>query len=113
MKRYKIKITKEQIGKIKVTVPYNPIFIKKSKGIKEHRWNPEEKCWIFSHSNNVINSLFDIFKDEDVLIDPSLKKKEKVLFENLRREMASRKYSLKTIKAYIYYNIVYATSLSQ
>jgi hypothetical protein len=39
-----------------------------------------------------------IFNGERVEVDPSLH------LENLRKELASRKYSPKTIKAYIYYN---------
>jgi hypothetical protein len=40
MKNYKIRINKKQKEKISVTLPYNPIFIEKLKGIKGHRWNP-------------------------------------------------------------------------
>ena len=45
MKDYKIKINKGQSGKIEVTVPYNPAYIRKLKTIKGHRWNQKEKYW--------------------------------------------------------------------
>jgi len=45
MKDYKIKIDKGLSGKIKVTVPYNPAYIRKLKTIKGHRWNQKEKYW--------------------------------------------------------------------
>ena len=35
-----VKISSRQGGKITVTLPYNPIYIEKLKGIKGHRWNP-------------------------------------------------------------------------
>jgi predicted transcriptional regulator len=50
MEDYKIKIVSGHVGKIKVIVPYNPIYIRKLKDIKGHRWNPEEKCWFFPKS---------------------------------------------------------------
>lgn len=105
MKKYKIKINKGQSGKTEVTVPYNPTYIKKLKGIKGHRWDPEQKCWTFPNSDDVIKKLFDIFKGKDLRVDPSLRQgKEDNVFEDLRKEMVSRKYSPKTIKAYIHYN---------
>ena len=110
-----IKITIRQSGKISVTLPYNPIYIKKLKSIKGYRWNSEEKCWIFPKSCDVINELLNIFKDKNVWIDPSLKRvvgqpfrvAKRYSFEDLRKEMVSRKYSPRTIKAYLSYNRVF------
>ena len=72
---------------------------------------------MFPHSDNVIKRLLDIFKGEAIWVEPSLKQVgqtfpqdavykfvKESLFEDLRREMVSRKYSPKTIKAYIHYN---------
>jgi hypothetical protein len=71
----------------------------------------EKKCWIFPRSKDTIKSLLDIFRDENVWIDPSLRqivgqtfRFAKEPLEDLRREMVSRKYSPKTIKTYIHYN---------
>jgi len=106
MESNRIRIITAQQGKIAVALPYNPTYIKRIKSIKGYRWNPEQKYWIFPKSDNIVKRLFDIFKSENVWIDPSLRQvvaKEPPL-EDLRREMVSRKYSLKTIKAYLYYN---------
>jgi len=99
-------------GRVLVRFPYNPAYIAKIKTIKGYRWHPEGKCWIFPKSCDVINGLLNIFKDKNVWIDPSLKRvvgqtfrfAKRYSFEDLRREMVSRKYSPKTIKAYIHYN---------
>lgn len=106
MRKDLIKISRDKSGKIAVTVPYNRIYIKELKAIKGHKWNPEQKCWIFPYSDTIIKMLFGIFKGEDVWVDPSLTqaKENKTLSDDLRREMVSRKYSPKTIKAYLYYN---------
>jgi len=76
MENYRIKTNKGQSGKIKVTVTYNPIYIKKLKYVTSHSWNPEQKCWVFPHSDDVVKKLLDIFKDEDVWIDPSLRQRK-------------------------------------
>jgi hypothetical protein len=99
MEDYKIKIISRQVGKIKVIVPYNPIYIKKLKDIKGHRWNPEEKCWFFPKSDNIIERLIYIFKTENLWIDPTLKRDNKILFEDLRKEMVSE--NLNTYRKYI------------
>ena len=85
MKGGKIKITKGQNGGIAVILSYNPTYIENLKGIKEHRWNPEQKCWIFPYSDKIIKRLIDLFKNEDVWIDFSLKqeKEEKTLFTDV------------------------------
>ena len=99
-------ISREKKKKIAVKVHFNQFYIQRLKGLKEHKWNQERKCWFFPKSGNIIEQLIDIFKTENLWIDPSLRqaKENKVLFKNLRREMVSRKYSPKTIKAYINYN---------
>ena len=38
-----------------VAFPYNPTYIKKIKSIKGCRWNPEQKYWVFSHSEEILS----------------------------------------------------------
>lgn len=106
MRNRKIKITKGTDGEIAVVLPYNPIYIKNLKSIKGHRWDPEQKRWIFPYSDKTVNRIIDLFENKDVWIDSSLKqeKESKTLFEDLRRELMSRKYSPRTVKAHIYCN---------
>ncbi len=111
MRSYKIKIESVQSGKISVTVLYNPVYIEKFKKIKGYRGDHEQKFWIFPKSDVVIRRLFDILKDTDIWVDPSLRRVGQAFrfakepsFEDLRKEMVSRKYSPKTIKAYLHYN---------
>jgi len=116
---HRIKITKGQSGEITAILPYNPVHIEKLKEIKGHSWNPARKCWTFPYSDKVVKRLFDIFKGENVWIDPSLREDVEQTFkfakeprlEDLRREMTSRKYSPKTIKSYIHYKQVSIHSL--
>ncbi len=73
MRDDRIKIINRQSGEVAVVLPFNPVHIEKLKEIKGHKWNPEEKCWVFPHSDNSIERLLAIFKGEDVWIDSSLK----------------------------------------
>ena len=60
MKDNKIKITTGQPGKIAVILPYNLRYIKKVKEVRGHRWNLEEKYWVFPHSDNVVKRLLTL-----------------------------------------------------
>ena len=128
----KIKILKDKSGNIMVSFPYNLQFVEKIKTIRGHRWHPEEKYWSFPNFNGTLEKILKVFEGEKIYIDPSLKPQlnryavasDKVQkqshtenchselvshspiynFEDLRRELLSRKYSYKTVKAYIYFN---------
>jgi site-specific recombinase XerD len=96
----KVKILKDRENNfnLMVSFPYNPQFVEKIKTIKGHRWHPEEKYWIFPNSEGILKMILKVFEGEKIYIDPVIQ------FEDLRRELLSRKYSYKTIKGYLYYN---------
>ena len=81
---------------ISVKFPYNEEYISKIKQIRGHRWHPNEKVWTVPISE--FESLLSIFKDEYVKIDPLL------YLRQLENELKIRKYSQKTIRAYMHYN---------
>ncbi|MEE8167440.1 MAG: tyrosine-type recombinase/integrase [Candidatus Hydrothermarchaeales archaeon] len=83
-------------GRITVSFPYNPSYITKIKSIKGHRWHPEEKYWRVPYSE--LENLLSVFDGEKADIDSAL------YFEPLRKELASRKYSRRTMKMYLQYN---------
>jgi len=89
--------------RIIVSFPYNPIYISKVKTISGYRWHSEEKYWSFPLDKETLEKIMVIFNGEKIDIDPSLLS-FRGEFEDLRRELVSRKYSAKTIKAYVYYN---------
>ncbi len=94
----KIKILKDRENNLIVSFPYNPQFVEKIKTIRGHRWHPEEKYWSFPNSNGTLEKILELFEGEKIYIDPAIQ------FEDLRKELVSRKYSYKTVKAYIYFN---------
>jgi site-specific recombinase XerD len=81
-----------------VSFPYNPIYITKIKTINEYRWHPEEKYWSVPYSKDNLEKIISIFDGAKIKIESSL------WFEDLNRELVSRKYSRKTIKSYLHYN---------
>ncbi len=104
-----VEIKKGTEGKIIVTFLYNPDYVEKVKNVKGHWWHPEEKHWSFLDTNGTLEEILQVFDGEEIQIDSNLQVKFHTSgmshdFENLRRELVSRKYSYKTVKAYIYYN---------
>ena len=96
------------------TFPYNPIFVEKIKTIREHRWYPKEKYWSFSNTDGTQDMILKVFERENPYC-PSLQnrlstapvshcepeaKQSHHNFENLRRELLSKKYSYKTVKGF-------------
>ena len=112
-----IQIRKENMY-IKVSFPYNPKFVEKIKSIKGHRWHPEERYWIFPNSGGILKKILEVFKGEEIHLSLNLNaelsssvitrtkspKQSQHNFEDLRRELLSRKYSHKTVKSYLYFN---------
>jgi len=112
---WKVKILKDRENNLVVSFPYNPQFVQKINSIKGHRWHPDGKYWSFPNTNGILERILKVFEGEKVYIDPTLQSKEFLSplvgessgegdFEDLRREFVSRKYSYKTVKAYIYFN---------
>lgn len=126
-----VTLTRSTAGKIAVTFPYSPDFVAKIKSSAGHRWHPDGKYWSFPHTDEVIEKILKVFEGEEIRIDPALKSfilnkqpappvvaRETTVsrsspqaeargaknLEDLRREMVSRKYSYKTVKAYLYFN---------
>ena len=117
----RIHISNDASGRIMVSFPYDPSIVTKIKTIEGRRWHPAEKHWSFPNLDGMLNKILTVFGNENVQIDLALKtatSKEKDTpsplegegrgegynFEDLRRELVSRKYSYKTIKGYLYYN---------
>ena len=122
-------ISKDPSGRVIVSFPYDPLLIQKVKTIDGRRWHPAEKHWSFPNTDGMVEKILKVFGDENVQMDPILKTStskvkdtpsplvgegqslprtcfggEGYNFEDLRRELVSRKYSYKTIKGYLYYN---------
>jgi len=86
-------------GGIAVKFPYNTDYIEKIKSIDGYRWHIQKKYWYFPDDDGIVEKILSVFTGEDISIDRELQN-----FDKLERELASRKYSSKTVKIYLYYN---------
>ena len=91
-----IEIERENSGRLKISLPYNPDYIAKIKAIEGYRWHPQGKYWSLPCSE--LGTVLSTFDGEKVVIDPS------IYVDVLKKELASGKYSPRTIKLYIHYN---------
>jgi hypothetical protein len=55
-------------------VVYDPIIVSKVKTIDGRRWHPGEKHWSFPKSDGMPEKILKVFGDEDIQIDPCLKR---------------------------------------
>jgi len=118
-----VNISIDHSGNLLVAFQYNPILVQKVKTIHGYRWHPDKKHWSFPNVNGILEKILEVFKDEEIHIDPALQGTVPDLrtglpislggvvesglspaFEDLRRELVSRKYSYRTVKGYLYYN---------
>lgn len=115
-----IKILKGELDRIRVFFPYNPTFVKKIKTIEGRQWHSDRKYWSFPNTNGTLKKILKAFDGEKIHIDSALQfhrttsviaspvkdgaKQSQNKFEDIRRELLVRKYSHKTVKAYIYFN---------
>jgi hypothetical protein len=111
----RIQISNDPSGHIIVSFPYDPLLVSKVKTIEGRRWHPVEKHWSFPKLDGMLEKILKVFSNGSVQIDPALKtatskvkdtpspfvgegRGEGYNFEDLRKELASRKYSYKNIK---------------
>lgn len=123
-----VSISKDLTGRLLLTSPYDPLRIVKIKTIKGHRWHPDKKHWSFPNTDGILRKILKVFEGEEIHIAPALQVRLSCpviasatpphpslrgtksrgnlthSFEDLRRELLSRKYSYKRVKGYIYYN---------
>jgi integrase/recombinase XerD len=110
-----VTVSKNEAGKITVSFPYDPQLVVKVKTIEGRKWHKDKKYWSFPESDGIIEKILKVFEGEEIQKDPVLHAKNipsplvgegkgEGVFEDLRRELVSRKYSYKTVKGYLYYN---------
>ena len=106
----RIQVSNDPSGRIIVSFPYAPLLVSKVKTIDGRQWHPDEKHWSFPNKDGILEKILKVFGDKEVEIDPVLKtaaskikdtpsplegegQGEGYHFEDLRRELVSRKYS--------------------
>jgi len=101
-----IRLSKAPGGRVKITFPYAPGHVAEIKKHRGHRWHPKDRYWTLPDEDNIVEKIMSAFGDKNVVIDPSLQLRTGtgMEFGDLRKELVSRKYSPRTVKAYVRYN---------
>lgn len=93
-----VKVEPEKNNKVSIRFSYNQELIKKIKNISGIRWNPADRCWEIPYNDVIISKLLNLF-GEKLVIDPYF------YLLPLQKELSIRKYSPKTVKIYMRYNL--------
>ncbi|MFO7991928.1 MAG: tyrosine-type recombinase/integrase [Thermoplasmata archaeon] len=91
----------EKGDSIKLTFENDDTYNSMIKSIDGSRWDPEERYWELPMNQEVVETIVETFKDEDLKIERSLYFTE--FLNKARNIMASRKYSDDTIETYMHY----------
>lgn len=108
-----IKLERED-KRIKLTLPYNPTYIKKIKTIPGYRWHPDKKYWSFPYSKDTLKKILSIFKGENIQLDSALQvflnqksykqtPNQIQIIEAVKKELKLRGYSQNTRKVYLHH----------
>jgi site-specific recombinase XerD len=97
-----VRIIKNGNGTIAVSFEYEKDILDAIKAIPGRKWEPALWMWIFPDDREVICRIRQVFLGYKIIQVNGYPNPAE--FEMLVKELESRKYSRKTIKAYIYYN---------
>ncbi|MCX7709399.1 MAG: tyrosine-type recombinase/integrase [Clostridia bacterium] len=103
------RIIKCMDGNLRVIFPYNQIHVDMIRKIQGRKWEPELKCWVVPHSDQVVKQLEDIFGKTELVLDSGLQNSlintwNTSKYYDIRiveNELKLKGYSYKTRKAYI------------
>ena len=101
-----MKIERAKDDRIRITIPYDPECIRIIKSFRGYRWHPVERYWTIPYSERVLGDLRKTLGGSHAIRDwfEHTSMQSPHAFEDLRKLLASRKYSPRTVKSYIRYN---------
>jgi integrase/recombinase XerD len=97
-----VKIIKYTNGTVAVTFEFEKSINKAIWQIPGRKWDQEKKLWILPNNSESVTKIKEIFHEYTIVVLDFAQNPQE--FELLKKELESRKYSTKTIKAYLYYN---------
>ncbi len=83
-----------------ITFPYSPERICKIKSLSGYGWNPDKKEWSVPYSVENINTLRNLFRNEQITIDFISNENNEKLFKIVDEQLKLKGYSFKIRKTY-------------
>lgn len=111
-KMAEVRVIKDKTGKLRITFPYDPTYVKKIKEFEGSWWHPKEKYWTIPYSDGVVDKILSIFKGEKIELDPALQvtiqpkiksSNQEQTIEAVKKELKLRGYKQKTRRAYLHH----------
>ncbi|MDP7080504.1 MAG: phage integrase N-terminal SAM-like domain-containing protein [Candidatus Undinarchaeales archaeon] len=99
----RIRLQKTDDDRISLALPYDRDLIERIRTVTGRRWHQDEKVWTVPREAGMVECLQQLFADLAVEVDPALMGVVGPL-ERMRRELVTRKYSRRTVKAYVRFN---------
>jgi hypothetical protein len=69
-----VNVARDGSDSIKMTFKYNPVLGEKVQTIEGRMWHAEEKYWSVPDQDGIIEKIIEVFKGEEVYVDPALRK---------------------------------------
>ena len=108
-----VMISTDSSGALKVTFPYDPVYVARIKSIPGRKWHPDGKYWTFPYSKMVFDQIQSAFAREDLDIDESLKSLvpqtqverpiATAVLDRFRDLMRLKHYSTRTEETYLHW----------
>jgi site-specific recombinase XerD len=97
-----VKIIQKENGVLAISFEYDEAIVEAIRSIPTRKWDNGQKSWLFQDKPEIRQRIKQVFNGYQFIERSPLPEPKE--FENLLKELQSRKYSRKTIKSYFYYN---------
>jgi site-specific recombinase XerD len=94
-----VKISKRE-NKLIITFSYSPDKVQKIKSIRGYSWNPDKKEWSVPYTAENVNTLNNLFRNEQITIDFIGNENNEKLLKLVDEQLRLKGYSFKTRKTY-------------
>ncbi|MDP7079158.1 MAG: tyrosine-type recombinase/integrase [Candidatus Undinarchaeales archaeon] len=99
----RIRLQKTDDDRISLALPYDRDLIARIRTVTGRAWHVDEKVWTVPNDKGMVECLQALFPDITVEVDPALMGIVTPL-ERMRRKLVMKRYSPKTVKAYMRFN---------
>ena len=65
----KVKVSRDNLGRLTVAFPYNPALIAKVKTIEGYKWPPDKRYLSFQNSDRILNKILKVFGEDSVNLE--------------------------------------------